>query len=152
MRALIQRVSKAKVKVDGRTVGKIGKGILLFLAVGKNDKKDDIDYLIEKINNLRIFENEGKKMDLSLKEINGEILIISQFTLYGSIKKGRRPDFAEAANPDLARKLYQDFIEKCENKGIKVKTGEFAAKMDVSLVNDGPVTFFIDSGSKSANI
>lgn len=152
MRALIQRVSEARVTVNGQTVGKIGHGILLFLAVGKNDSEKDVDFLINKINNLRIFESEAKKMDLSLKDIDGELLAVSQFTLYGNVNKGRRPDFTDAANPDLARKLYKKFIEKCENKSIKTQTGEFAAMMDISLVNDGPVTFFIDSESKSANI
>lgn len=152
MRLLIQRVSSAKVTIEGRISGRISKGILAFLSIGKNDSEDDIKYLVDKMLNLRIFENKQKKMDLSLKETKNELLIVSQFTLYGSVKKGRRPDFAEAANPDKARSLYEKFIETCMNKKIKIQTGEFAAKMDVSLVNDGPVTFLIDSGSKSANI
>lgn len=152
MRALIQRVSKAKVIVGDRTLGNIGSGILVFLGIGENDDQQDINYLFEKITQLRIFGNKSGKMDLSLKDIDGQLLLVSQFTLYGNIKKGRRPDFTKAANPELAKKLYNAFIEKCKNQNIKIQTGEFAAKMDVMLVNDGPVTFFIDSREKSVNI
>jgi D-tyrosyl-tRNA(Tyr) deacylase len=152
MRLLIQRVSSAKVTIEGRISGKISEGLLAFLAIGKNDSEEDIKYLVDKMLNLRIFENERKKMDLSLKETKNELLIVSQFTLYGSVKKGRRPDYTTAADPDKARNLYEKFVETCINENIETQTGEFAAKMDVSLVNDGPVTFLIDSASKSANI
>ncbi len=147
MKALIQRVSKAKVEVGNRIIGQIDIGILIFLGIGHKDTAKDIDYLVEKIAHLRIFENEGKPMDKSVKDINGELLIVSQFTLYGSLKKGRRPDFGEAADPTLAKDLYEKFIEKCKNTGLKVETGEFAAMMDVSLTNDGPVTFMLESNS-----
>lgn len=147
MRALIQRVSKAKVEIDGEVAGKIGKGILILLGIGKEDSEKDIDYLIDKIINLRIFEHEGKPMDKSILDINGELLVVSQFTLYGSIRKGRRPDFIEAADPGIAKILYEKFIEECNKTGLKIETGEFAAMMDVSLTNDGPVTFMIESTS-----
>lgn len=145
MRVLIQRVSKADVKVRGQITGKIGRGLLVFLAVGKNDSKEDVDYMVKKICSLRIFENGDKRMDLSLKDINGELLVISQFTLYGKVIKGRRPDFTDAANPDIAKKIYEEFIETCKTEGVKTQTGEFGAKMDITLTNDGPVTFIIDS-------
>jgi D-tyrosyl-tRNA(Tyr) deacylase len=145
MKALIQRVSKAKVEIDDKVSGQIGKGILILLGVGHSDSDKDINYLVDKIINLRIFPNEDKPMDKSIKDINGELLIVSQFTLYGSIKKGRRPDFGEAADPEIAKDLYEKFVEACQGTGLKVETGEFAAMMDVSLTNDGPVTFMLES-------
>jgi len=145
MKALIQRVSNAKVSIDGQTKGQINKGILIFLGIGHEDSEKDIEYLVDKITQLRIFAHKGKPMDKSIIDINGELLIISQFTLYGSTKKGRRPDFGEAADPAKAKNLYETFIDKCETTGLKVETGEFAAMMDVSLTNDGPVTFMLES-------
>jgi len=145
MKVLIQRVKKAKVTVKDETKGQIDTGILVFLGIGQNDSEKEISYLIDKITNLRIFENESKKMDLSLKDINGELLVISQFTLYGNTNKGRRPDFTEAANPEIAKDLYEKFISECKNLGIKTQSGVFGAMMDIELINDGPVTFMIES-------
>ncbi|MFC1600123.1 D-aminoacyl-tRNA deacylase [Patescibacteria group bacterium] len=147
MKALIQRVSKAKVEVGGDVVGQINKGILIFLGIGHEDTEKDIEYLVDKIIHLRIFENDGKPMDKSINDIAGEMLIVSQFTLYGSMKKGRRPDFGEAADPTKAKDLYDKFVEACHGTGLKTETGEFAAMMDVSLTNDGPVTFMLESNS-----
>lgn len=145
MKALIQRVSQAKVEIDNKIHGQIGKGILIFLGIGKKDTEKDINFLVDKITQLRIFENNGKPMDQSVLDVQGELLVISQFTLYGSTKKGRRPDFTDAADPDLANDLYEKFIESCKSTGLKVETGKFAAMMDVSLINDGPVTFMLES-------
>lgn len=147
MRAVVQRVTESKVDVDGLTIGKIDKGLLVFLGVGHEDNESDALYLAEKIMNLRIFEDADEKMNLSLRDINGDILVVSQFTLQGDIRKGRRPNFGGAAKPDISEPLYQNFVEKC--KGYeeirKVETGEFGADMSVSIVNDGPVTILIDS-------
>lgn len=147
MRAVIQRVSESKVDVDGKTIGEIGKGLLVFLGVGHEDDESDTKYLAEKIVNLRIFEDEEEKMNLSLRDIEGEILIISQFTLQGDIRKGRRPNFGGAAKPDLAEPLYLDFIENCKGyeEITKIETGKFGADMKVGLINDGPVTILLDS-------
>jgi D-tyrosyl-tRNA(Tyr) deacylase len=145
MKALIQRVKHSTVKVDGEIKGKISKGILVFLGIGNNDTEKEIGYLIDKITNLRIFENEEKRMDFSLKDINGELLVISQFTLYGNTENGRRPDFIDAAKPEIARNLYEKFLNECKNHGIKTEGGVFGAMMDVELINDGPVTFMIES-------
>jgi len=151
MKALIQRVSSANVKVDRNIIGEIDDGILIFLGIGKADtllsqelSQKQINKLVEKIVNLRIFEKDKSPMEISLKDVNGHILIISQFTLYGSTKKGRRPDFGEAAVPKDARILYEKFIAECKKTGLKVETGEFGAMMNVSLVNNGPVTFLIE--------
>jgi D-tyrosyl-tRNA(Tyr) deacylase len=149
MKALIQRVSKAKVTVDDVISGEINKGILIFLGITHNDSTVDIHNLVDKIVNLRIFENGDKSMDKSVLEINGDLLVVSQFTLFGNTKKGRRPDFTDAAKPDFAKKLYEEFIKECEKTGLKVQTGIFSAMMDVELVNDGPVTFMIDSHAKA---
>ena len=147
MRVVIQRVSESSVAVDNNTVGSIGKGILVLLGVGHDDTQTDIDYLCDKIVNLRIFEDDNGKMNLSLLDIEGELLIVSQFTLLGDIRKGRRPNFTDAAKPDIAEKMYLDFIEKCKSyEGIrKIQTGIFGADMKVNLTNDGPVTILIDS-------
>lgn len=145
MRAVVQRVSKSKVKVEDKTVGEIGKGLLVLLGVGKEDTKEDIEYLTQKILNLRIFEDENGKMNLSLLDIEGELLVISQFTLYGDVRKGRRPSFTDSASPDEAEKMYKQFINKCKNESINVEEGIFGADMDVSLINDGPVTILLDS-------
>ncbi|MFC1655271.1 D-aminoacyl-tRNA deacylase [Patescibacteria group bacterium] len=145
MKALIQRVKEASVVVDGETTGAIEKGILIFLGITHEDGPREIEALVDKIVNLRIFENDGKRMDFSIKDLGGDLLVVSQFTLYGSLKKGRRPDFGDAANPEKAKELYNLFVEECRKTELKVETGEFAAMMDVSLINDGPVTFLLDS-------
>ena len=145
MRALIQRVKNSSVKVDEAVVGEIGKGLLIFLGISKDDKKADADFLVNKIVELRIFASQGKQMDLSVKNVEGALLIVSQFTLYGSTKKGRRPDFGNAALPEKAVKLYEYFVKRCKEFELKVETGKFGAMMDVELVNDGPVTFMIES-------
>lgn len=145
MRAVVQRVASSKVIVDESTIGEINKGLLILLGVTHEDTSKDVDYLLDKIVNLRIFEDENDKMNLSLKDVNGELLVVSQFTLYGDCRKGRRPNFTNAAKPDLATSLYEEFIDKAKKEGIKVRTGKFGAHMMVDLVNDGPVTILIDS-------
>ncbi len=146
MRALIQRVKKASVKVDDRITGEIGHGLLVFLGVKTGDTKKDIEYLSDKIINLRIFEDENGKMNLSMTDVGGGILIVSQFTLYGNCDKGRRPSFTEAAPPDEAKAVYEEFCTYISSRfGIIPQTGEFAAMMEVELINDGPVTFMIES-------
>ena len=145
MRAVIQRVKSAQVCVDGRVTGKIGRGLLVFLGVRKGDGEGDLSFLSSKIPELRIFEDASGKFNLSLREIEGEMLIVSQFTLYGDCRKGRRPSFSEAEEPTVAKTLYEQFISKLKEKGISVQTGEFQAKMEVHLINDGPVTLLLDS-------
>ena len=142
MRLLIQRVSKASVKVEGECVGKINKGFLVFLGITHGDTKDNVDYLVNKLYNLRVFEDENEKMNLSIKDINGEILIVSQFTLYTS--HGNRPSFINAAKPDEANELYEYFIEKAKQTGLKIEAGIFGADMKVELLNDGPVTILLE--------
>ena len=145
MRAVIQRVQAASVTVDGRMTGAIGKGILVLLGVSVRDDKKEAEFLAEKIIQLRIFEDEAGKMNRSLLDIGGGLLIISQFTLYGDTRKGRRPSFTDAASPDIAIPLYEYFIDILRQKGIPVETGIFGAMMAVSLINDGPVTFIVNS-------
>jgi D-tyrosyl-tRNA(Tyr) deacylase len=145
MRAVIQRVKSAEVTVDGRVTGKIGRGLLVLLGVRKGDGESDLSFLSSKIPELRIFEDDSGKFNLSLREIEGEMLIVSQFTLYGDCRKGRRPSFSEAEEPTVAKTLYEQFISKLKEKGITVQTGEFQAKMEVHLINDGPVTLLLDS-------
>jgi D-tyrosyl-tRNA(Tyr) deacylase len=144
LRAVIQRVKKASVEVDGTVVGKIGHGLLVFLGVGKGDNEKDMEWMIDKIINLRIFEKDGK-FDQSLIDVNGELLLVSQFTLYGDCSKGRRPSFSNAIEVDLARNLFEMFVAKAREKVPKIETGVFQAHMDVTLTNDGPVTLVIDS-------
>ncbi|GLP95371.1 D-aminoacyl-tRNA deacylase [Paraferrimonas sedimenticola] len=141
MIGLIQRVSRADVQVDGNTTGEIGPGLLLLLGVERDDDKDKLERLAHKVLNYRVFEDEQGKMNLSLLQTGGELLVVSQFTLAADTKKGMRPSFSGAGAPDLAKQLYLDFVEHCKAKGVKVATGEFAADMKVSLTNDGPVTF-----------
>ena len=145
MRAVIQRVKSAQVSVDGQVSGKIGKGLLVFLGVGKGDGESDLSFLTSKIPGLRIFEDASGKFNLSLKEIGGQILVVSQFTLYGDCRRGRRPSFTEAEEPTVAKPLYEQFISKLREQDVSVETGEFQTKMEVHLVNDGPVTLFLDS-------
>lgn len=145
MRAVVQRVKNAKVEVDDNEIGAIDSGLLVFLGIGNDDNMDDIDYLIDKIVNLRIFEDKEDKMNLSAVDLGKDIMVISQFTLYGDCRKGRRPSFFDAAPPDKAERLYDVFINKIKNYDLNIETGEFKAMMDVDLVNDGPVTLLIDS-------
>jgi len=145
MRAVIQRVSEAKVEVDGDIIGKIGEGFLVLIGVRKDDTEEDVRYLADKVLGLRIFEDEAGKMNLSITDVKGEILAVSQFTLYGDSRKGRRPSFDEAAPLDVAEKLYELFVEEIRKSGIKVETGKFRALMDVHLINSGPVTILLDS-------
>ncbi len=145
MRSVIQRVKSASVYVDGRLTGKIGNGLLVFTGVGKGDGENDVSYMASKLPDLRIFEDTSGKFNLSLKETNGEILIVSQFTLFGDCSRGRRPSFTDAEEPTAAKNLYERLILSLKEQGIPVQTGEFQAKMEVHLVNDGPVTLLLDS-------
>ena len=145
MRAVVQRVSSSRVTVDNVVTGEINQGLLVLLGVTHEDTSKDVDYMIDKVLNLRIFEDENGKMNLSLKDINGELLIVSQFTLYGDWRKGRRPGFSDAARPEVAIPLYEEFIEKARKQDIKVGTGKFGADMMVDIANNGPVTILLDS-------
>ena len=145
MRAVVQRVKEAKVVVGGKTVGEIGHGLLVFLGVEQADEIEDAGYLASKIINLRIFKDNEQKFNLSLVDVKGEMLVVSQFTLLGDCRKGRRPSFSDAAPPEKAQKLYEDFMKLVAKNNITVASGEFQAMMDVSLVNDGPVTMLLDS-------
>lgn len=148
MRAIIQRVSKAKVEVENEVTGEIDKGFLVLIGVEDADTEEDCNYLVRKIVNMRIFEDDNQKMNLSLKDVGGDLLSISQFTLHANTKKGNRPSFVDAAKPDFANELYEQFNEKVRNEGVRVETGIFGAHMDVSLTNDGPVTISLDSKNK----
>jgi D-tyrosyl-tRNA(Tyr) deacylase len=145
MRAVIQRVTKSSVLIDNEIIGEIGPGLLVLLGVAKGDDTGNAEYLADKITNLRIFEDENNKMNRSLLETGGEMLVVSQFTLLGDCRKGRRPSFVEAAGSDKANNLYEHFVNQVRRKGIQVKTGRFRAMMDVSLINDGPVTLIVES-------
>lgn len=145
MRAVIQRVSRAKVSVEGEITGEIGKGILILLGVSRSDSEKEAVYLLEKTLNLRIFDDAGGKINLSLLDISGELLVVSQFTLYGDARRGRRPSFIDAAAPDAANELYEFFVSEARKQIARVGTGRFQAMMDVELVNDGPVTILLDS-------
>lgn len=145
MRAVIQRVNKGSVTVDGEIVGSIGRGFTVLLGVSEKDTAEDVLYMTDKIANLRIFEDENEKMNLSLLDVKGELLVVSQFTLYGDCRKGRRPNFMSAARPEKAEELYKELVKKCREMGIKTETGIFQEYMKVSIENDGPVTVIIDS-------
>ena len=145
MRVVIQRVKNASVEIDGNVNGKINTGFLVLLGIASTDTKQDVDYLVKKVVNLRVFSDENDKMNLSLKNVNGELLVISQFTLYGNCREGNRPSFIEAAKPDVAVPLYEYFLEECKKQISVVETGVFGADMKVSLLNDGPVTIIIES-------
>jgi D-aminoacyl-tRNA deacylase len=145
MRASIQRVSEAHVTVDGAETGRIGLGLVVLLGVGHNDGEAEVAWLAEKIAGLRIFEDEAGKMNRSLAEVGGAMLVVSQFTLFGDCRKGRRPSFIDAAPPELAERLYESFVGAVRKSGIEVGTGKFREHMLVSLVNDGPVTLWIDT-------
>ncbi|HEY3303449.1 MAG TPA: D-aminoacyl-tRNA deacylase [Candidatus Binatia bacterium] len=145
MRLLVQRVKEAKVTADGTEIGKIAAGLCLFLGVAKGDTERNADYLAGKIADLRIFEDESGKLNRSLAQVGGEVLVVSEFTLYGDCAKGRRPSFSRAAAAEEAERLYESFVGKLKDLGLKVATGKFQAKMEVTLVNDGPVTLILDS-------
>ena len=145
MRAVVQRVSSAHVTVHGHEIGKIGRGLLVFVAVGIGDDKADVAYLADKILGLRLFEDDNGKMNLSLVDTGGDVLVVSQFTLLGDCRRGRRPSFDRAEIPKKAREIYGNFVASLRATGVKVETGEFQAVMDVELVNDGPVTLLLDS-------
>lgn len=145
MKAVLQKVKEASVEVGGKTIAKIGHGLCLLVGVEKGDSIEDVQYLAKKIVELRIFPDEKRKMNLSLSDVRGEVLVISQFTLAGSTKKGRRPSFDNAEDPGKAEKLFDDFVKEIRTKGFKVETGIFAAYMNVHLTNDGPVTFIVES-------
>jgi len=144
MKALIQRVKKAEVSVNKKIIGKINHGLLVFLGVHKNDTENNVKKLTKKISNLRIFSDKNDKMNLSIKDTNGEILIISQFTLYGECKKGNRPSFIESAPPELAKNLYKNFINHLKKENIKIETGKFRANMQIDSINDGPISLIIE--------
>ena len=145
MRAVLTRVKYASVTIDGETVGKIGQGFLILLGVGPEDTEESCRVLAEKALGLRIFEDENGKMNLGLEAIHGEVLVVSQFTLYGNCRKGRRPSFAEAAPPDLGNRLYEQFLSECERLGYPPQHGRFGADMKVESLNDGPVTLILDT-------
>ena len=145
MRAVVQRVSRASVKVQGEIIGEIDKGLLVLLGIEDADRDEDIKYMVEKVVNLRVFEDPEGKMNLSLMDISGELLVISQFTLYGDCRKGRRPSFISAGRPEFAELMYMKYISECKKYIAKVETGKFQADMDVELINNGPVTLMIDS-------
>lgn len=145
MRLVVQRVNEAKVQVNEETVGEIGKGLMVLVGITHEDSAKDVEYLAEKLVHLRIFEDEAERMNLSLIDIGGAVLSVSQFTLYGDTRKGRRPNFMDAAKPEAAKKIYGLWLEAVKGKGIDIQDGKFGEMMEVSLVNSGPVTFIIDS-------
>jgi D-aminoacyl-tRNA deacylase len=145
MRAVVQRVNRASVKVDGELIGEIGKGLLVLLGVAEDDSEADADYLAGKIAGLRVFEDEAGKMNLSVAEIGGAVLAVSQFTLFGDVRRGKRPSFDAAARPEQARALYGYFVERIRALGLRCETGRFQEMMEVELVNAGPVTILLDS-------
>jgi D-tyrosyl-tRNA(Tyr) deacylase len=146
MRAVVQRVSRAKVTVNGWITGEIGLGLLVLLGVGHPDTEVDVNYLADKVVGLRVFEDEDGKMNRSVRDVGGSVLAVSQFTLYGDVRRGKRPSFDDAAPPDHARRLYELFVERIRAAGLRCETGRFQEMMQVELVNDGPVTILLDSG------
>ena len=148
MKAVVQRVSQAQVDINNQTVGKIGCGFLILLGVADSDTDEDLDYLVHKITNLRIFEDSDGKMNLSLSDVHGALLVVSQFTLFANTKKGNRPSFIEAGAPDFSNTMYMKFISRCRELGFFTEHGEFGADMQVSLTNDGPVTIIFDTAVK----
>ena len=144
MKLVVQRVENAKVEVCKKIVGKIKKGYMVLVGIGKDDTEKEADYLARKLINLRVFEDENGKMNFNIKQVNGKLLIVSQFTLYGNCKDGNRPSFIEAAKPEYANELYEYFCEKCKENDIEVQKGIFGAHMEVSLINDGPVTIMLE--------
>jgi len=145
MRAVVQRVSRAQVSVGGTLVSEIGAGLLVLLGVGKDDTRDDADYLVRKIAGLRVFEDADGKMNRALDDIHGAVLVVSQFTLFGDVRRGKRPSFDAAAPPEHARELYEYFVERLRTTGLRCETGKFQEMMEIELVNSGPVTILLDS-------
>jgi D-tyrosyl-tRNA(Tyr) deacylase len=145
VRAVVQRASRAEVRVGGEVTGRIGRGLVVLLGVGQGDSERDADYLLEKIVGLRIFPDEEGKMNLSLEQVGGGLLVVSQFTLYGDVRKGRRPSFVGAAPPEIAQALYEYFVRSARGRGLEVATGVFQAMMEVDLVNEGPVTLVVEN-------
>lgn len=145
MRAVVQRVKEASIVVEGKEIANIGRGIVVLLGIAKDDSTIDMEYIADKCTNLRIFEDEDDVMNISVQDIGGEILLISQFTLYGDARRGRRPSYTEAAAPEIAKNMFETCIDIFKDKHNLVQTGEFQARMDVSLINDGPVTILLDS-------
>lgn len=145
MRAVVQRVTKGNVEIEGNIVGSVNKGLVVLLGVSDKDTKDDVTYMVEKILNLRVFDDEEGKMNFSLLDIQGELLVVSQFTLYGDCRKGRRPNYMAAAKPEIADELYNEFVKLCRAQNVKTETGVFQADMKVNIINDGPVTLIVDS-------
>jgi D-tyrosyl-tRNA(Tyr) deacylase len=145
MRAVVQRVSRCSVRVQGNVVGQIGPGLLVLLGVSKNDSESSADYLVEKVLGLRIFEDQQEKMNLSVREAGGDVLVVSQFTLFGDVRRGKRPSFDAAATPAEAKRLYEYFVSRVRATGMRCETGQFQAMMEVELVNAGPVTILLDS-------
>jgi len=148
LRAVVQRVSQAAVRVEGEDVGRIGPGLLVLLGAGQGDGPADVDWMVEKITGLRIFEDDGGKMNLSVADVGGGLLVVSQFTLYGDCRKGRRPSFVHALEPDAAEALVQRFVDGARARGFPVETGRFRAMMDVELTNQGPVTLIVESPAR----
>ena len=148
MRAVVQRVSRAEVRIDGRTVGKIAQGLVVLLGVANGDSEVDASQLVDRIIGMRIFADDAGKMNLSIAQVEGALLVVSQFTLIADTNSGRRPSFTKAAAPDDARRLYEDFLSLARARDVKVETGEFGATMEVELVNDGPVTIILDNREK----
>ena len=148
MRSVIQRVKRASVTVHGETVGQISGGLLVLLAVGQGDGADDLTWMVDKLVGLRIFEDEEQKMNRSILDVGGEILVVSQFTLYGDCRRGKRPSFSSAAPPEQAKEMFERSVEAIRSYGLKVETGVFQAEMDVELINAGPVTILLDSEKK----
>ena len=148
MRAVVQRVSSSSVTVDGSVIGSTKQGLLVLLGVTDTDTIEDVQYICEKVSHLRIFEDEDDKMNLSILDVGGEVCLVSQFTLYGDAREGRRPNFMKAAPPDMAERLYLEVVEAFKKKGLTVSTGQFQAHMQVALVNDGPVTILLDSNKE----
>ncbi|HXL04209.1 MAG TPA: D-aminoacyl-tRNA deacylase [Bacillota bacterium] len=145
MRAVVQRVKSAKVTVQDEIVGEIGPGLVVFLGVGEDDSLDDLRYLVDKVANLRIFEDDSGKMNLSVLQLNLQVLVVSQFTLWGDCRRGRRPSFSHAASPEKALEMYEEYVRRLRGAGLSVETGRFQAMMTVSVENDGPVTILLDS-------